>query len=64
MPSQELRQQQSLSQQQMQALAILSLDGAGLEALLQKEEVENPVLDMDRIPQNRAVFSPSTFLED
>lgn len=30
MPSQELQQQQRLSQQQMQALAVLSLDGAGV----------------------------------
>jgi len=60
MPSQELQQQQRLSQQQMQALAVLSLDGAGLEELLKQEEVDNPVLDMDKIPASRAVPAPES----
>lgn len=57
MPSQNLQQQQTLRQHQIQALAILSLDGAGLEALLKQEEVDNPLLDMEKIPPSRPVSS-------
>ena len=40
MPTQELQQRQILSQQQLQALNILSLDGAALDEMLKKEEID------------------------
>ena len=48
MLSQNTRQEQSLSQYQMQALRMLSLDGAALDHMLQKEELDNPVFELDR----------------
>lgn len=50
MLSQQARQEQNLSQFQMQALRMLSLDGAALDQMLQKEELDNPVFDLDRVP--------------
>ena len=49
MPTQELQQRQILSQQQLQALNILSLDGAALDEMLKKEEIDNPLFDLDKI---------------
>lgn len=45
MPTQELQQRQILSQQQLQALNILSLDGAALDEMLKKEEIDRPGQD-------------------
>ena len=47
MPTQELQQRQILSQQQLQALTILSLNGAALDEMLNKEEIDNPLFDLD-----------------
>ena len=41
MPTQELQQRQILSQRQLQALNILSLDGAALDEMLKKAEKED-----------------------
>ncbi len=60
MLSQEQRQQQCLGQQQMQALAVLSLDGVGLEELLKQEEVDNPVFDLEKIAVSRRTPAPDT----
>lgn len=49
MPTQELQQRQILSQQQLQALNILSLDGVALDEMLKKEEIDNPLFDLDKI---------------
>jgi len=49
MLSQELQQSLTLSQFQIQALNMLSLDGAALDQLLQSEEYENPVFDLDKV---------------
>lgn len=49
MLSQELQQSLTLSQFQIQALNMLSLDGAALDQLLQSEEYENPVFDLDQV---------------
>ena len=40
-----LQQQQSLSQSQMQSLAILSFDSVELDQFLRDEYLENPLLD-------------------
>ena len=47
MPTQELQQRQILSQQQLQALNILSLVGAALDEMLKIEEIDKPLFDLD-----------------
>lgn len=58
MLSQELRQSLTLSQFQIQALRTLSMSGAELNELLKKEEVENPVFDLEQsMPLSRKLRS-------
>lgn len=59
---QEIKQEQALTQYQMQSLAMLAVNGAELNDILKKEELDNPVLDVDyagRSPHTASVGEDS-----